>query len=486
MIWYAQLLGFDEFLEQQFTYFDGSNYPTMPLYPNTPPADCPAGSTCRRDNYSMYLLQNRFFYNALYGFDQLRQRVAFALHQMIVVSGVEVTHPSRMTPYLQILDNNAFGNFRQLLREITLNPAMGAYLDMVNNNKTNPNENYAREVLQLFSIGLVRLNPDGTSQLDAQGRTIPTFDQNIINDFSRVFTGWVFAAPPAAGIVNYIDPMVPVQSRHDTGSKRLLRGVTLPPNQSAEKDLDDALDNIFQDPNVGPFISKQLIQHLVTSNPTPAYVGRVAAVFNNNGLGVRGDLKAVVRAIILDPEAMEDGTRNPSAGHLMHPAHFIVSLLRVFNAQSADGTTKSDGYLNPQSVNLGMDVFRPPSVFSYFSPSAAAPGSTLKGPEFGLLNTSTALRRANFANTMVFGRLAVNANSPQGTSLDFSDIVKLSDNPAAMVQELNILMMAGRMSPAMRDAVIAAVMAVPATNGLKRARTAAYLIATSAQYQVAR
>src|SRR6185503_11926315 len=130
---------------------------------------------------------------------------------------------------------------------------------------------------------------------------------------------------------------------------------------------------------------KQLIQHLVTSNPTPAYVGRVAAVFNNNGLGVRGDLKAVVRAIVLDPEAFEDGSSNPAAGHLMHPAHFIVSLLRVFNPQSADGTTKSDGYLNPQSVNLGLDVFRPPSVFSYFSPSGAVPGSALKGPEFGLL-----------------------------------------------------------------------------------------------------
>src|SRR5207247_1423632 len=181
------------------------SYPTLPLVPSTPPADCPSNSVCRRDNYTLYPVQTRFFTNALYGQDQLRQRVAFALHQILIVSGVDIGqgYPSRFTPYLQILDRDAFGNFRQLLYAITLNPAMGNYLDMANNVKTNPNENYAREVLQLFSIGLNRLNADGSLMRDAQGQTIPTYDQTVVNAFARVFTGWTFAAAQTTGITNY-------------------------------------------------------------------------------------------------------------------------------------------------------------------------------------------------------------------------------------------------------------------------------------------
>ena len=286
---YLQEVGYLRFLEDQFAA-PLSSYPTLPLVPATIPADC--DTTCRRDNYSLYPIQTRFYTNALYGLDQLRQRVAFALHQIIVVSGGDITHPSRMTPYLQILDRNAFGNYRQLLYEITLNPAMGNYLDMAGNNVTNPNENYAREVLQLFSIGLNKLNEDGTPVLGQNGQPIPAYDQSIVNAFARVFTGWNFAPPPYAGVVNYIDPMVATQNRHDKQPKTLLEGVTLRANQTAAKDLSDALDNIFNHPNVGPFISKQLIQHLVTSNPSPAYVQRVARVFADNGLGVRGDMQS--------------------------------------------------------------------------------------------------------------------------------------------------------------------------------------------------
>ena len=267
----------------------------------------------------MWPVQTRFYTNALYGPDQLRQRVAFALHQIIVVSGVDITLPSRLTPYLQVLDRNAFGNYRNLLQEITLNPAMGNYLDMAGNTSTNPNENYAREVLQLFTIGLYQLNQDGTPVLDGSGQPIPAYDQNVVNAFARVFTGWNFATAPATGIVNYIDPLVATESRHDTKAKTLLQGVTLPPNQKAAKDLSDALDNIFQHPNVPPFISKQLIQHLVTSNPSPSYVRRVADVFTNNGSGVRGDLKAVVRAILLDPEAAANPAPEAGKGHLRIP-----------------------------------------------------------------------------------------------------------------------------------------------------------------------
>ena len=486
MIAHVRAVGFDAFLEEQFNAA-ASSYPTLPLYPTTAPADCPSGSTCRRDNYSMYLLQNRFFTNALYGQDQLRQRVAFALHQIIVVSGVEITQPSWMSPYLQTLDRNAFGNYRQLLEEVTLNPGMGNYLDMAGNTRSNPNENYGREVLQLFSIGLIRLNPDGTPQLDAQGRTIPTYTQTTVNNFARVFTGWRLATAPAPGTPNYLDPMVVNQSQHDTAPKTLLRDVTLPGGRTAQQDLEDALDNIFNDPNVGPFFCKQLIQHLVTSNPSPAYVGRVAAVFNDNGAGVRGDLRAVTRAILLDPEARGDLKTDPQYGRLRHPAQFAANVLRAFNARSADLTTTSDGYINPQAVSMGMDVFRPPSVFSYYPPGYVVQGTGgARGPEFGILSTSTALRRANFINTMAFSRIAVGANSPNGTSLDLSGMQALAGNPAQLVDALNALLMHGSMSANMRNSIITAVTAVPASNPLKRARTAVYLVTTSSQYQVQR
>jgi hypothetical protein len=259
LIEHVRQVGFEGFLDEQFAA-SMSSYPTLPPYPSTrDTVNCTntEGSTCQRDNYSMYLLQNRFFLNGLYGQDQLRQRVAFALHQIIVVSGVEVTLPNWMAPYLQILDRSAFGNYRDLLLDITTNPAMGSYLDVTNNTRKQPNENYAREVLQLFSIGTFKLNLDGTQQLDALGQPIPTYGQEEVNNFARVFTGWVRAANFAAGVPNYIDPMTTNEASHDVGTKRLLNGATLQANQTTRKDTSDAIDNIFNDPSIGPYISKQ-------------------------------------------------------------------------------------------------------------------------------------------------------------------------------------------------------------------------------------
>jgi uncharacterized protein (DUF1800 family) len=479
-------IGFAAFLDEQFQAAM-SSYPTLPLYPTTRDTTaCPNGSACQRDNYTMYPLQNRFFVNALYGEDQLRQRVAFALHQILVVSGVEARLPSWMAPYLQLLDRHAFGNYRDLLYDLTLNPAMGNYLDVNGNTRTRPNENYAREILQLFSIGTVRLNIDGSVQLDEAGQPIPTYTQDTVNAFARVFTGWRFAPPPATGVPNYIDPMVVNEAQHDVGAKTLLNGVTLPAGQTTTKDLNDAIDNIFNDPNVGPFISRQLIQHLVTSNPSPAYVARVASVFNG-GAAPRGDLKAVIRAILLDPEARGDVKTDANYGRLRHPAQFIPNVLRAFNARSADGMTTSDGYLNPQSVAMGMDVFRPPSVFSYFSPATVVPGSAgVRGPEFGIFSTSTALRRLNFVNTMVFSRITVSANAPSGTSLDFTPLLPLASAPPDLVAALDDLLMHGSMSDDMRLSIEQAVSLVASTNALKRVRTAVYLVLTSSQYQVER
>jgi uncharacterized protein (DUF1800 family) len=486
LIEHVRSIGFQAFLDEQFQA-PISSYPTLPLYPATrDTVSCPNGSACQRDNYTMYPLQNRFFVNALYGEDQLRQRVAFALHQILVVSGVDITQPSWMAPYLQTLDRHAFGNYRDLLYDITLNPAMGNYLDVNGNTRTRPNENYAREILQLFSIGTVRLNIDGTPQLDGSGQPIPTYTQETVDNFARVFTGWRFAPAPAPGVPNYVDPMVPNDPQHDTGTKTLLNGATLPANQNTTKDLNDAIDNIFNDSNLGPFISKQLIQHLVTSNPSPEYVARVASVFNGS-LGARGDLGAVVRAILLDPEARGDVKTASSYGRLRHPAQLIAGVLRAFGARSADGTSASDGYLNPQSSAMGMDVFRPPSVFSYFSPATVVPGTGgLHGPEFGLFSTSTALRRANFVNTIVFSGIAVSANAPFGTSTDLTPLLPLAASPTDLVDALDDLLLHGSMSIEMHDSIVQAVTAVSSANLLKRARTAVYLILSSSQYQVER
>ena len=487
LIEHVKAVGFAAFLEEQFQA-PMSSYPTLPLYPTTRDTTaCPNGSACQRDNYTMYPLQNRFFVNALYGEDQLRQRVSFALHQIVVVSGVDVTQPSWMAPYLQVLDRNAFGNYRQLLFDITLNPAMGNYLDVNGNTRTRPNENYAREVLQLFSIGTVRLNMDGTPQLDASGRSIPTYTQDTVNNFARVFTGWRFATAPATGVPNYIDPMVANEPQHDVAAKTLLNGVVLPAGRNTRQDLNDAIDNIFNDANVAPFVSKQLIQHLVTSNPSADYVARVAAAFNGGTFAGRGDMKAVIRAILLDPEARGDAKTDGTYGRLRHPAQFIANILRAFGAGSADGTGPSDGYLNPQSVNMGMDVFRPPSVFSYFSSAFAIPATGgVRGPEFGIFSTATALRRANFVNPMVFSRIAVGTNSPTGTSIDLSPLLPLTSNPGALVDALNTLLLHGTMSAEMRSSIVTAVTAVSPANALKRARTAVYLVLTSSQYQVER
>jgi uncharacterized protein (DUF1800 family) len=478
---HVRAIGFRAFLDEQFNA-PMTGYPSLALYPTTRDQDaCPNGSTCVRDNYTMYPLQTRFFQNALYGQDQLRQRVAFALHQIIVVSGVDITQPSWMTPYLQTLYRNAFGDFRQLLYEITLNPAMGNYLDLNGNSRTRPNENYAREVLQLFSIGTATLNFDGSPRLDTSGVPVPSYDQTVINNFARVFTGLRFAPAPQAGVPNYIDPMVVNEPQHDTDMKVLLNGTVLPKNRSTMQDLNDAVDNIANHPNVAPFIAKQLIQHLVTSNPDPIYVKRVVSVWG------RGNLRDVVSAILMDPSARQRRDGDPTFGRLRHPAQFIVNVLRAFNARSADRSAESDGYLNPQSINMGMDLFRPPSVFSYFSPAGGVPGGGgLRGPEFALLSTSTALARLNFVNTMVYSRINVGTNSPAGTSIDLAPLQPLASNPGALVEDLNQRLLHGTMTTQMRESIVGAVNAVPASDSLRRVRTASYLVLTSSQYQVQR
>ena len=506
--------GFEAFLDEQLAA-PISDYPELPFWPQTRPTSCTGD--CQRDNYTYYQLQRHFFTNALYGQDQLRQRVAFALGQILVTSQVDVPLPSWMRGYQQLLYRSAFGNFRQLLYDVTLNPTMGRFLDMLNNRcqtrtppdisicrnglNAQPNENYAREILQLFSIGTFLLNQDGTRQLDANGNPIPTYDQKIVEEFARVFTGWILApalsGPSGIGgtVPNYRDPMrVRVsggfEDYHDKGPKTLLNGLQLPGGQSQAVELGAAIDNIAFDPNVAPFISRQLIQHLVTSNPSPAYVARITSVFASNSNSPT-QLYDVVRAILLDPEARGDfidPATQPNYGKLREPVQFITNLLRAFNATS-DGVLNSlkVGGSSIGSADMSQDVFNAPSVFSFYPPTARVPGENALGPQFALFSSLTSLRRANFANRVVFSTIpAAPPNRPTGTSIDLSSWDPLANNPEQLTEALNELLLHGAMSAEMRESVKVAVESIPASNARLRVRTALYLIATSSQYQVQR
>jgi uncharacterized protein (DUF1800 family) len=488
LIAHVQAIGFSAFLDEQFA-LPASSYPNLPLQPTTVPMTCTG--TCVRDNYSMYPLQVTFFKNALLGQDQLRQRVAFALQQILVTSGLTVTQPSWMTPYLQIFDKNAFGNFRQLLQDITLNPAMGAYLNMAGNNKTSPNENYGREILQLFSIGVNALNSDGSPVIDSHGNPLPSYTQATVNAFSRVFTGWNFATAPAPGVPNYLDAMVLNPANHDGGAKTLLNGVTLPATSpvtaaTANKDLNDALDNIFQHPNLGPFIGRNLIEHLVTSNPSPAYISRVTTAFNDNGSGVRGDLKSVIRAILLDPEARSI-TPDPVFGHLQEPILFKARLLRAFNTTAA--TTDfvlTDTYL-PSELGMAQDLFRSPSVFNYYPPLFNLADSGVNGPEFAIQSTSTALARVNFVAEVTYKTMSTSIpNRPLGTWLDLSSITPSAGSPYALTSTLNTLLLYGRMSRDLVATVYNAIASMTAASSLAKTQRAVYLIASSPEFLVER
>ena len=459
---------------------------------------CPTGSapTCFRDNYTSFPLQLQFFRNAVNGPDQLRQRVAFAYSQIFVISGIDIKETYGMRAYQQMLLDNAFSNYRVLLEHVTLNPGMGDYLDMVNNDKPNParglepNENYAREVLQLFSIGLVRLNPDGSIVKDADGIAVPTYDQDIVEGFAHTFTGWTYAARPGAtsrwtNPRNYLGDMVPFDAHHDMASKLLLNGKTLSTGQTPQKDLADALDNIFSHSNVGPFMGRQMIQFLVTSNPTPQYVARITAVFNDNGQGVRGDMKAVIRAILLDAEARGDSKTDIAYGKLRDPAVYSASLARAFGART-DGV-----YLNSQAGAMGQPVYIPGSVFNFFPPDYELPGSaTLVAPQFGVQNTTTTVARFNFVYALLYSAngIAPDNSVPGaiGTKIDLSGYTSYAATPATLVDKLDALMTHTTLTSTERSAIVTAINAVPVSDALGRVRSAAYLIAASPRYQITR
>jgi uncharacterized protein (DUF1800 family) len=436
-----------------------------------------------------------WFRHALGAPDQLRQRVAFALSEIMVVSqlGALNNAPFALADYYDLLARNAFGNFRTLIEEVTLHPAMGVYLSMLGNQKPNPalnirpDENYARELMQLFTIGLVELAPDGTVRRDGRGDPIPTYDQAVIEGFAHVFTGWHFAGAPSFDRArptpqNQVQPMQLYPDFHDTGPKQLLNGEVLPANQSGEQDLAAALDNIFAHPNVGPFIAMRLIERLVTSNPSPGYVARVAAAFDDNGAGVRGDLAAVIRAILLDPEARPD-PRMDTDGKLKEPLLRLTQLWRAYDGAAANGS-----YAIPGAYILyGQGPLQSPSVFNFFSPFYAPPGEIkdrgLVAPE---LQIATEYQNTLLTNLFALYTFVNNRQNPSlrpdQVAIDLGEELAVAGDADALIDLVDGKLLGGEMSPALRSEIEGMLGLIPPTEGLARAAETVYLTVTSPEY----
>ena len=425
--------------------------------------------------------------------DPLRQRLTLAWSEIIVVSVLGITGTGfrqfAAAAFLDILEANVFGNFRTLIEQVSTSVAMGGYLTFKGNRKANPatnslpDENYAREVMQLFTIGLIKLNPDGTPQLGVNGQPLETYTQDDVSQMARVFTGWEINA--ALGTTDTPDrviaPMVQIASRHELGSKSFL-GTLIPANTDGVASLRLALDTLFAHPNVGPFIGRQLIQRLVSSNPSPAYVARVAAAFADNGAGVRGNLAAVTRAVLLDNEARASaGLTDPAFGKLREPIVRFVQWARSFGITDATDTWAL-GDMSDPARRLGQSPLRSPSVFNFFRPGYVPPNSPIgqrTAPEFQITTESSVAGYVNFMQGVI-GNAAVG-----GTTVSYTGLEPLGPDSAGLLAELNLLMAAGQLSATTLAALRTALdsIATGTTTGLNnRIRAALTLVMASPEY----
>lgn len=470
--------------------------------------------------------------------DQLRQRVAFALSEIFVVSeknGTLAYQPWALASYYDLLAEHAFGSYRDLLENVTLHPTMGIYLSMIGNRKADqslnirPDENYAREVMQLFSVGLVQLNADGTPRL-VGGQPVPTYDQATVRGFAAVFTGWIWNNTgcgadtyPCCTEETYTScgpwanaddrpiwqlPLQPVEAFHDaTSDKQLLdypgvalAGGVLAHGGEAQAEMQAALDNLFQHPNVGPFIAARLIQRLVTSNPSPAYVQRTAAVFDDDGSGARGNLRALVRAILLDPEARLGHWQRPATfGKLREPLLKAAHLWRAFHGRSQSGRIQNHSVWPWIEDWYGQAPLRSPSVFNFFQPAYRPPGEAatqgLVAPEFQILTDSMIVATPN----QLFHQLFCHNVQNQKCWMESVDDILLMDfqagaelaatDPAALIDAYDRLLMAGQMSPFMRRVLLTRLEAMTpaelgAVLGRERVQHALYLIVNSPEYSI--
>lgn len=436
----------------------------------------PIGCTVCNAQYINATMES-FWTQAVRGPDQLRQRTVLALSELFVVSTVNSPvdiHADAHASYLDMLSRNAFGNFRTLLEQVSTHPTMAHYLSHMRNQKEDPttgripDENYAREVMQLFSIGLWQLNADGTRKLDGSGRPIPTYGQDDVMGLAKVFTGWSWNGPDKSGSrwegwigKNWKDQLQNYPDHHSQSEKRFL-GTVVPAGTSGEQSMKVAMDTLFNHPNIGPFIGNQLIKRFVTSNPSPAYVGRVSAAFNNNGGGVRGDMKAVLRAVLLDPEARSAAQlADPNWGKLREPLVRFGNWMRAFNASASDGYYRIWNLEDPVS-SIGQNPLRAPSVFNWFRPGYAPPGEILRkglvAPEFQITHETTTTGYANFVTHTVERGHGWNSSAIKA---NYAPEVALANNPAALMDRLNLLLTAGRMSASTRQTILDAVSALP-------------------------
>ena len=455
----VQQMGIGAYLQDQF---------------NTPETVIPSPA----DN-SMGALQQWVLYNYTTAPDQLRQRVAYSLSQIIVTSSAKLIYADEMLPWLRLLSKEAFGNYRSLLREISTCPSMGKYLDLANSMKPGlaggANENYARELMQLFTIGLWQLNQDGSQVIDPNTQQpIPTYDQSTVAQVALALTGWTYATAPGATpqSANWEYFGAPMETRaqnHDTSAKSFL-GCSVPAGQSVDQDLDSLIDCLMNHPNIAPFISTRLIRSLVTSNPSPGYINRVANIFVDNGSGVRGDLQAVVTAILLDPEARQDVNPAVDSGRLKEPILHISGLLRALNG----GYTPNEG-LTYMYDYMAQTPLGPASVFSWFSPLYHIPKLPLFGPEFQVYTPSEATMRGNF----FFQVLHYPATD---VVVDLSPFQPYGNDMAGLVEAANQVFLYGRMDPAMKQVLINA--ASPGYDAATRIETVLYLTSLSGQYAI--
>lgn len=448
--------------------------------------------------------------HALFAEDQLRQRVAFALSEIFVVSefnGVLFDSPEALTNFYDLLVQNAFSNYRQLLEQVTLSPAMGVYLSMLGNEKPDndrnirPDENYAREVMQLFSIGLVELNMDGTQKLDANSQPIPSYDQDVIKGFAHVFTGWNFNGTTEDTWYrwwqnfNLFDPMVAVAAYHDSEEKALFSGVLLPANQTPEQDLALALDALSNHNNVAPFIAKQLIQKLVTSNPTPEYVARIASIFINNGFGERGDLAVVVKAILLDKEAKTGHELAVNTfGKVREPIIRATHMWRAFNL--AYVSDRID-FSWPEYF-FGQAPLASPSVFNFYhpdySPIELKSSAGLLAPELQIATESTMTNTINFFAWYGLWRnfsgdiANTDISEEDELYLDFTEQVNLveEEGAQALLEHLNIILTAGTLNEDAIELLVSAYEENTQQDIESKIGNLVFLIMSSPQYAIQR
>ncbi|MBL8352192.1 MAG: DUF1800 family protein [Burkholderiaceae bacterium] len=470
--------------------------------------------------YSTSWVGQRFMATAATGTDQLRKRMAYALHQILMIAQTDTSlwpHARAYAQYLDTLNRHALGNYRSLLEDIALSPAMGIYLSHLHNRKEDPatgrlpDENFARELMQLFTIGLLELNLDGTPKLGSDGQPIETYTNADVMALAKVFTGWSWAfadteltdynfrkgvpvlTSAAADKRIDLQRMKAYPGQHSTAEKSLFAGkphaVLIPANSSAQDSLRMALDALFNHPNVGPFISRQLIQHLVTSHPSPAYVARVAARFNDNGSGVRGDLKAVVRTILIDTEARS----SPGAqfGKLREPILRATNWMRAFGVTSKTGDYLVGGELDA----LNQRPMYSPTVFGYYRPGYVPPNTqlaaaNLNAPEFQIVSESTTAQWVNQAENMAGSGMGWTGTARELSSgYDVQAALVAAGNVDGLLQNLNQLLFAGRMSTALRQQILDAVGGVNGNTGashLNRARVAVFVALSSPEYLVQR